>query len=103
MQGENLPSGTVSPQRARRVLVRGAAQMTQPLHPMDKWPPDATGEWRMDDSVDVTLHFADGTTATGYHSGWSGWMSLGVTGIPLECAHDDPAMWPIGWSALEAP
>jgi hypothetical protein len=66
---------------------------------MDKWPPDATGEWRMDDSVDVLLHYADGTTAKGYRSGWSGWLRLDSEGVPQPCEDDETR--PIGWS--EAP
>lgn len=72
--------------------------MTEPLHPMDKLPPDEMGEWMAGVSVDVLLHYADGSTRLGYRDPWSGWLYY-THSWPCPC--DEDKAQPVGWS--EAP
>ena len=75
--------------------------MTEPLHPMDDHPPEELGEWMAGVSVDVRLHYADGSTRVGYRDPWIGWTYYenGTHGATLACDDDDAQ--PVGWSALD--
>ena len=74
--------------------------MTKPtLHPMDELPTERNDGWRAGDSVDVLLHYADGSTVRGYRSGWSGWIRYEIDGMLWAC--DDDKDQPIGWSEVK--
>ena len=72
--------------------------MTEPLHPMDDHPPEELGEWMAGVSVDVLMHYADGSTRLGYRDPWSGWLYY-VSGVALPCDDDDAQ--PVGWSEIK--
>ena len=68
------------------------------MQPMDTQPPadPASEVWGGSWSVDVAIHFANGTTARGYWDAWQGWQLLPAVNAPMDL--DDDPRQPIGWT-----
>jgi hypothetical protein len=64
------------------------------VNPMDESPP----EINVYATADVTLHYADGGTRTGYLDYWTGWMRWSEDGTPQAVEDDDEQ--PVGWSVI---